>query len=167
MRSDIRLIVLAVFLLAAVGAAQGTPPDKKAVPDRDLGLSRGSVFEVPSPDPVSENRTDPGEKASLPRAYPGAPPIIPHGVADALPITREQNLCLGCHLVKEKVKGGPTPVPRSHFIDLRNSPGRVGEEVAGARYNCVACHVSLTEAAPLVKNQFQKGSGRPGPVPKP
>lgn len=163
MRGDIRLIVLAVFLFAVVGAAQGTPPDKKAVPDRDLGLSRGSVFEVPSPDPVAENGTAPGENPPLPRAYPGAPPVIPHGVADALPITREQNLCLGCHLVKEKVKGEPTPVPRSHFIDLRNNPGRVGEEVAGARYNCVACHVSLTEATPLVKNRFQK----PGSVPKP
>lgn len=163
MRGDIRLIVLAVFMLAAVGAAQGAPPDKQAIPDQNLGLSRGSVFDVPSPDPVSENQTGPGEKPSLPRAYPGAPAIIPHGVADALPITREQNLCLGCHLVKEKVKGEPTPVPRSHFIDLRNNPGRVGEEVAGARYDCMACHVPLTDATPLVKNRFQK----PGSVPKP
>ena len=153
MRGEHRLIVVAFFLLVAFGVAQGTPPEGP-ISDRELGLSSGSVFEVPSPDPVSENQSDPGERPSLPRVYPGAPPIIPHGVADLLPITREQNLCLDCHLVKEKVKGEPTPIPQSHFVDLRNSPGRVGEEVAGARYNCVACHVSLTEAAPLVKNRF-------------
>jgi cytochrome c-type protein NapB len=167
MRCNVRLIVCAVFLLVAVGAVQGTSFDGKAIPDRELGLSTESVFEIPSPDPVSENRTDPGEKPPLPRAYPGAPAIIPHGVVDALPITRQQNLCLVCHLVKEKAKGAPTPVPRSHFIDMRNSPSRVGERLVGARYDCVACHVSLTEADPLVGNRFQEGSGRTAPARKP
>jgi cytochrome c-type protein NapB len=167
MRGDVQLIVLAVFLLVVAGVAQGAPPDGEPIPDRELGLSSGSVFDVPSPDPVSENRTDPGEKPALPRAYPGAPAIIPHGVADVLPITREDNLCLACHLVKEKVKGEPTPIPESHFIDLRNSPEKIGKQLVGARYNCISCHASLTEADPLVGNRFPNPSVGPTRVPKP
>jgi len=167
MRGNFRLIVLAFFLLVAGGVAQGAPPVEQPIPDRELGLSSGSVFEVPSPDPVSENQSDPGQKPSLPRAYPGAPAIIPHGVADLLPITREGNLCLGCHLVKEKVEGEPTPVPQSHFVDLRTSPGQVGEQLVGARHNCMSCHVPLTDADPLVKNLFPLPSGAPIPAQKP
>jgi cytochrome c-type protein NapB len=154
MRGNVQLIILAVFLLVVSCVAQGTPPDGKAIPDREIGLSSGSVFDVPSPDSVSENRTNPGEKPALPRAYPGAPAIVPHGVADVLPITREANLCLACHQVKEKATGGPTPIPESHFVDLRNSPGKIGKRLVGARYNCMSCHVSLTEAGPLVENRF-------------
>lgn len=126
----------------------------RGIPDRSLGLSQTGVFEVPDPPAVVDNTSDPGERPPAARAYPDAPPVIPHGIADFLPITRDGNLCLGCHLTEEKVEGEPTPVPASHFTDLRNAPEERQADVVGARQVCVSCHVPRTEAAPLVGNGF-------------
>lgn len=155
-----RSALLAAALLALAAAftaaqtAQKEAPAPAAIPDRDLGLSKTSVSDVPSPPPVADNETAPGEEPALPRAYPGAPPRIPHGIASLLPITRTDNFCIDCHLIDEKVEGGPTPIPTSHKIDLRNAPGKVGEGVVGARWFCVSCHVPVTGAPPLVGNSF-------------
>ena len=140
-----------------------TPP--AAISDRDLGLSKTSVFEAASPPPVADNDSAPGEEPALPRAYPGAPPRIPHGIASLLPITRQDNFCIDCHLTDEKVEGGPTPIPASHKTDLRNSPEKAGERVVGARWFCVSCHVPVTGAAPLVGNGFLPGPVPPQPSP--
>jgi len=56
--------------------------------------------------------------------------------------------------VEEKEEGEPTPVPESHFHDLRNAPDERMEVVAGARYVCTTCHVTLTRTEPLVGNGF-------------
>lgn len=142
--------------LGPAGAEKG--PGEQAIPDREIGLVAGGVLEVPSPDPVRVESGAPGENSPLPRAYPGAPPRIPHAVADLLPITRRDNLCIDCHLVEEAGEGEPTPIPRSHKIDFRNAPGKVGEGVTGARYNCVACHVPRTAAQSLVDSLFGPGA---------
>lgn len=146
-------IVLTLALVTvACGAAtrdDGSRHDR-GVPDTQIGLSRGSVFDTPVPAAVNENTSEPGERPPLPRPNPVAPPRIPHGIADFVPITRDGNACIDCHLVAEKVEGEATPIPESHFIDFRNAPGRVRETPAGARYNCTACHVPQTDASPLV-----------------
>ena len=147
---------------ATASSPQTETPPPAAVADRDLGLSKTGVLEAPSPPPVADNESAPGEEPALPRAYPGAPPRIPHGIAALLPITRQDNFCIDCHLTEEKVEGGPTPIPASHKTDLRNAPDKAGERVVGARWFCVSCHVPATGAAPLVGNGFS-----PGPVPPP
>lgn len=147
-------ITASLLLLAALAFAQTESPAPKAVPDTTLGLSKTSVFDSPSPPPVVPETADPGDRPPLPRAYPGAPPRIPHAVADFLPITRGENLCIDCHLVDEKVEGEPTPIPASHKTDLRRSPGEAGEKVVGARWVCLTCHVPRTGAGELVENRF-------------
>jgi cytochrome c-type protein NapB len=138
---------LALAAVACTGVRRVEP-----IPGTRLGLVQGSLWESPSPDPVADNTSAPGERPALPRAHPGAPPVIPHGIADLPPITRDENFCLTCHLVDDKVEGGPTPVPRSHFVDLRGTPGDLRTEVAGARYACTSCHVPQTDAPALVAN---------------
>ena len=97
----------------------------------------------------------PGEKAVLPRAFPDAPPMVPHGIQAFLPITRAENACLSCHgEAKVKRPGEPTPIPASHHVDYRNAPGKIGEKVSGARWVCTACHVQQTDARQLVGNRF-------------
>ncbi len=140
---------------AAAPASAATPSAAPGKADRDLGLSKASVFEVPAPPPVKQNDSAPGELPVLPRPYALAPPRIPHGVDGFLPITRAQNSCLDCHEVKEKKKGEPTPIPASHYRDLRRAPGVAGEKVSGARWVCTACHVPRTEAEPLVESRFR------------
>lgn len=149
-------IVLAAAALgcAAARTAPGSAVGPGApVPDAALGLSRGSVFDVPAPPPVPVNASVPGDGSPAPRAYPGAPPVIPHAVADFLPITARENSCIDCHRVKERKDGEATPIPPSHLVDLRRAPGGSGE-VAGTRYVCTACHVGTTGARPLVGNRF-------------
>jgi cytochrome c-type protein NapB len=125
------------------------------VKDAELGLSKTSVFEVPAPPAVKENQAAPGEGPVVARPYPGAPPRIPHAIADFLPITREQNSCVDCHgAAKVKEAGQPTPLPPSHYTDLRTPGAAAGEQVAGGRYVCNSCHLPLTDARPLVESRF-------------
>jgi cytochrome c-type protein NapB len=150
-------ILLSLFLAVVVMlAARIGISDEKGTPDSQIGLSKVSVFEVANPDPVNENTSDPGEEPTLPRAFSDAPPRISHGITEFLPITLRENQCMDCHKVEKKEEGEPTPIPQSHFVDLRNAPDYVREDVAGARYLCITCHVPQTGAAPLVENEFQK-----------
>jgi cytochrome c-type protein NapB len=105
---------------------------------------------------VKPNETAPGELPVLPRAYAIAPPRIPHGIGDFLPLTAKQNACVDCHEVKEKKTGEPTPMPVSHYTDYRNAPGLPGPAIAGTRHMCVACHVSGTDAPDLIENRFNR-----------
>ena len=106
----------------------------------------GSLFEVPDPAGFTWNATSPGENERLPRAYPIAPPRIPHAIADFLPITLTGNGCLDCHALDA---GADAPeLPPSHRTDLRNAPDVVGSKVAGARYLCITCHVPTSDAPP-------------------
>lgn len=116
----------------------------QAIPDSTLGFSKRSIFGTPEPEPVIRDASFPGEGLPQPRMSLKAPPVIPHGIIDFGPITREYNPCLDCHIPGEKVEGMPTPVPASHLVDLRNSPGEVRDSVAGARHICTTCHVSRT-----------------------
>jgi cytochrome c-type protein NapB len=154
MRNALPLVLAA--LASACATAPSAPPAAPAagIPDADLGLSKVSVFAVPAPPAAKPNDTVPGELPVLPRAYALAPPRIPHGIDGFLPITPKQNSCVDCHAVKEKKAGEPTPIPASHYVDLRNAPGKAGDQVAGARWVCISCHVPRTDAQPLVESRF-------------
>jgi len=141
--------------LCALSLAAAKPP-AKPIPDRNLGLSRTSVFDVPAPPAYRDEASDPGEKPLPKRINREYPPVIPHSVADSLPITRSTNLCLDCHAVPgPKKKGEATPVPASHFVDFRHAPETKGAEVAGARYVCISCHVPRTDAPALVGSSYR------------
>ncbi|MHC4817821.1 MAG: nitrate reductase cytochrome c-type subunit [Planctomycetota bacterium] len=140
--------------LAALGCAQTESRDQPsgpAVPDTQLGLSKTSVFEVTTPPEVVAIDPEPGGNPLFPRYNPEAPPGVTHGIADHLPIARDENVCIECHF-DEGGEGGIPKIPDSHLVDLRRAPGTVGTSVARARYHCIACHVPQTTAKPLVAN---------------
>ncbi len=153
------ILSLAAALAAGCNSSSTTsvtfPAPSGPIADAELGLSKGSVFDVPAPPAVKAGESSPGEAPLLPRPYVIAPPRVPHAVADFLPITQKQNACLDCHAVKEKKQGDPTPIPPSHYTDYRNAPDRVGAQPAGARYVCVSCHAARTDAPNLVGNRFR------------
>lgn len=144
-------VVIAASLLASVAVFA----ERSAVPEAEIGLSRATSTEVPTPDPTLINMTDPGEIPVTGPMFAGGPPMIPHGMVDFLPITADRNDCVECHAVQEKLEGEASPIPPSHYIDLRNRPGEIAQEIAGARYVCVACHVSLGGNELLVGNDFE------------
>lgn len=154
--------LLAGFALMAAG---GTSHAGQTVDANSTGLSKGSVFDTPTPKVYQYDPTQPGQSKVLPRAYLGAPPQISHDIADFLPITAQNNLCLSCHdqpgqWGKKRDKGMATPIPPSHYTDLRNAPGKVTDHLIGARFNCNQCHVPQTNAAPLVENTFSSRRAR-------
>jgi len=157
----VKSAALAAVLAAALGCAASRPRTPGAagpaqpVPDTELGLARGSVFEVQAPPPWKPSEVEPGGAPVAPRAFPGAPPAVPHQMADFLPITPRSNSCVDCHAVAKKEPGQATPIPPSHFVDLRHAPDRAQDKVAGARWVCTACHAERTAAKPLVQNAFR------------
>ena len=133
-------------------ASEGAPlPSVLGVPDSQIGLRTESVFEIAIPGVYVAPDTDPGDNALLPRANGEAPPLVPHALEEMLPITQEENLCIECHGRPGEASIG-TSMSASHFKDLRHAPDTLREEIAGARWYCVSCHVSQTDAAPLVRN---------------
>ena len=137
---------------AAAAAALAAPP---GTPDRELGLSKGSVFDVAEPLSFAFSKESPGGNDRLPGAYPGAPPRIPHEIQSYLPITIARNACFNCHDVeKANTPEDPTPVPASHHFDLRNAPGVKQKKIAGARWVCTTCHVPQALVSPPIGNGF-------------
>jgi cytochrome c-type protein NapB len=148
-----RLILPLIFCAAPLLVAG---PPAKPVTDRELGLSHTSVFEAPAPPLFMDETSGPGEKPLPKRINKEYPPVIPHNLADCLPITRGSNLCMDCHSVPgPKKKGEPTPIPASHFVDLRRAPDKKGGQISGARYVCLSCHVPRTDAPPAVGSTYR------------
>lgn len=145
-------LLAAVATTALLPACATSKP--VAIPADDLGLQRGPVLATPAPPRLVLNETAPGEAPLPPRAWVGVAPVVPHAVGDFLPVTAKENACVGCHQVAQKEKGGPTPLPRSHFVDFRNAPDKVQARVVDTRQVCVSCHVEATKAPPLVRNDF-------------
>lgn len=141
--------VLSIALAASIGYSEGN----QGISDSDLGLSKTSVLDSPAPPEFQYRENQPFSGQVLPRAYPGAPPQIPHDIQNFLPITRDNNVCLGCHQqpdkVGQRVKGQPTPIPASHYADLKANQLNMG------RYTCVQCHTPQATTKPLVDNTFK------------
>ena len=124
-----RKYALAAWITGGILLGSMTLAAPTSVSDRDFGLSKSSVFEVPSPPEVTQNRTDPGEVPPVPPPFGEAPPIIPHGISDFVPVTLGENMCLECHLVEEKVEGrgstkGKKPAARKKAAPRKKATGR-------------------------------------------
>lgn len=142
------------FLIGWVPACRTTTETVVAIPDRDMGLRRTALSDDRVPEAVAYLGDSPGNNEKLPSSYEGAPPVIPHSLEGIVPITREENYCVACHVSGGKGPEDPPQVSRSHLIDWRSAPGTLREEVAGARWRCTACHVPRSTASPLVPNTF-------------
>jgi nitrate reductase cytochrome c-type subunit len=150
-RTQILVVVLVsncVLLSCPGGAGDATTSE------REIGLSYATADEVPTPEPTLPNTTEPGDQPVPGAPFTGGPPPVSHSLAEFLPITGDENQCVECHAVDEKVDGEPTPIPLSHFVDLRHDPDTQSTELIGARYNCVLCHVSMGGNELLVGNDF-------------
>ena len=154
------LLVLLVAAVVAVAFRIGMPDgtaDRAPVSDLDLGLRKTALTDDRVPPIFVFTDAAPGGNVRLARAYDGAPPLIPHSLDGFVPITSAENTCLLCHQTGSTDPADPPQVPRSHLTDFRGAPDVVRETVAGARWNCTACHVMQSDAPVLVENRFGKG----------
>ncbi len=169
-------------LQPAQSASQAIPKTiAGAVTEESLGLRKKDLYsedQVALP-PVKYTDAAPGTAKRFDRSYENAPPLIPHSVDGLLPITKNNNACLGCHMPDVAKSMGATPIPPSHFTNFRpmtklDKEGRVTKEgiaVANTsdikivarqekklypgRFNCSQCHVPQANVKPLVKNTFK------------
>lgn len=159
--------------------------NRNTVSEKALGLRKTDLY---SEDGITGVKTDysrpaPGSSTKFERAYKDAPPMIPHSVEGLLPITRENNQCLGCHLPEVAKSVGATPIPLSHFTNYRPDTvmkdGKVIKEgkVLGkdlgntsdiklakakkmktlyeGRFNCSQCHAPQAKVKTDVANTFK------------
>ena len=126
-----------------------------SISEESLGLRKTDLYTENTTigDKTSYSTVAAGESKVYDRAFENAPPMIPHEVEDMLPITIDNNSCLGCHdpLVAPSVNA--TPVPKSHLFDMRKE--KVLTTVSYARYNCTQCHAPQSNNEPLVENTFK------------
>ena len=54
------------------------------------------------------------------RSFENAPPFIPHDTEGLVPITKDSNMCVTCHMPEFAKDSGATPIPASHLYDIRN-----------------------------------------------
>ena len=129
-----------------------------AIDEQNMGLSKSSVFDTPTPSAFAYSDAKPGKNEWLPRAWDGIPPQIPHRTGMYLPVVAADNQCLDCHDVPkyidkpkntDRTKKSKSPMSRDHYADDSL------ETVAGARFNCTQCHVPQSNAAPLVESTFR------------
>ena len=95
--------------------------NKKEVTESTLGLRKADLYteDTVTPNAADFDRPAPGSSTKFERAYVNAPPMIPHSVEGLLPITQNNNQCLGCHMPESAKAIGATPIPPSHFTNYR------------------------------------------------
>ncbi len=148
-----KILIAAATFTALI--ATGCAVSNGSISEESLGLRKTNLYTEDNvvPDQTSYSKAAPGESKPVNRAFENAPPMIPHDVEGMLPITRDNNSCLGCHSPEVAKAVGALPVPKSHLFDMRTQT--VLATVSNARFNCSQCHAPQSNLKPLVKNEFQ------------
>ncbi len=150
MKKKILLLSAALFI-AACALNDGVSSEQIWL--RKIALENENKLVLES---ISYEGMQPGESSLVERSFENAPPIIPHSVDGMLPILKDNNTCLSCHDKSIAQDVGATPIPATHYYDFRKNKS-TGENISDTRFNCTQCHVALSDAKPLVKNNFKAG----------
>ncbi len=140
---------LAIATLLVLGAALPL----SAIAQQAVHSLRGA--DVAEPTPVLGNYKQIPDQAPLPRDYVQQPPLVPHKV-DGYEVTVNFNKCMDCHAWSRYQESGATKVSLTHFKDR---DGGELSNISPRRYFCMQCHVSQTDAKPLVANTFRSAQG--------
>ena len=85
------------------------------------------------------------------RDFPTQPPMVPHMI-DKYEISKDKNECLDCHGMENYIEEEATKISQTHYVG-REGHHQMSSPDAG-RWNCNQCHVTQTDADPLVDNDF-------------
>lgn len=172
-----KTFIVGAFLVAFIIAGCAV---NSTYSDNEIGLRKTNLFSEDSTvaAKTSYTKAAPGEAKVYKRSFENAPPLIPHSIEGLIPITAENNSCLGCHDPAVAKAVNATAIPKSHLASFRPitaiaADGNIekeGKEVKNTvdvktamhkraglsmeRYNCTQCHVPQSDNKPLVKNEF-------------
>ncbi|MEA3491902.1 MAG: nitrate reductase cytochrome c-type subunit [Campylobacterota bacterium] len=162
--------------------------NRGSVSELSLGLRKTDLYSEEKDTEGAQadySRPAPGSATLFERAFVNAPPMIPHSVEGLLPITTDNNQCLGCHMPDVAKGVGATAIPSSHFTNYRPvtviEEGKVvkeGKELGSTntsdvliavttkteslyqgRFNCSQCHAPQAKIDAAVGNTFQGDFG--------
>ncbi len=153
-----KLGMLMLVPVAGISIFACATASEKAISSEELSYRNVPLTVNTAPPPVEFPKEPPGEAKRFTRAYENAPPMIPHSVEGLLPITKDNNACLGCHMPDVAKDTGATPISPTHFIDFFRLPeGKIVklQDLDPARFNCSQCHAPQAKTKPLVKNIFK------------
>jgi len=154
--------------------------NKKEVKEVVLGLRKTDLYseEADTAGTKTNYGSDaPGTSKRLERAFQDAPPMIPHSVEGLLPIKRDNNQCISCHMPESAAAVGATPIPKSHFTNFRPKHkfdgkefskvidnyknevaiSKASDKLSMARFNCSQCHAPQSRGDLVVSNTFEGG----------
>lgn len=183
------LSMVAVSVLFFTGCNNSNTLDKKTVAketklvsEESLGLRKVDIYNenTVTPEATNYSKEYAGSGNTIARAFQDAPPMIPHDIEGMLPITANNNQCIGCHTPEVASSMNATPIPKSHFTNFRpnttlNSEGKIVKNgkvivntsteertdisikkmdtLVNARFYCSQCHAPQSEGQ-LVENTF-------------
>ena len=185
-------LATATLLFVGCGETPSAPVAQKAAPKADtkdykgiqviqensLGYRKSNLYsegKKSETSGVQYNTAAPGTSRKIQRAYQDAPPMIPHDTEGMLIITKDNNQCLQCHSPEVAEMVGATPIPKSHFLNMRpvnkivngklvkgvdNLKNQISvkkiTKVYEGRFNCVQCHApQATNVELITENKFQ------------
>ena len=185
-------LVAATLLFVGCGEAPNAPIVKKTTPqvkesmgdykgiqvikETHLGYRDASLYNEKNDGVAasSYSKDAPGTSRKIQRAYQDAPPMIPHDTEGMLIITKDNNQCIQCHSPEVAEMVGATPIPKSHFLNMRpvnkivdgklvngvdNLKNQIsvkkGTKMYEGRFNCVQCHAPQSNAKLITENKFQ------------
>lgn len=141
----------------------------------ELGYRKTSLFDEENVELILTKYTDvaAGNSINIERSFENAPPLIPHNIKDFVPVTKDDNMCLMCHMPEDDIEAmEATPIPISHFTEYRpeliiengvyilKTKGieivqkDLEKSLSNARYNCTQCHVQQAEITIVLENFF-------------
>ena len=141
---------------------------KPILDESQLGLRKTTdlLKEDVVPPAVIYKAAEAGNAKTIKRAFQDAPPMIPHSTKGMLPITKNNNQCITCHVDSAPYDKSIPSVPISHFTDFRpntvvkgnkvyknghvikntsseklaNVSIKKGKHLYAGRFNCSQCH---------------------------
>ena len=111
--SKITLSLAVIATVVFTGCNDDTPSTKQTtkqevlkpvITEASLGLRKTDLYSEKSEtfgDEAKYSTTYAGSGHKINRAFQDAPPMIPHDVTGLIPITINDNQCLGCHMPAE------------------------------------------------------------------
>ncbi|OPA76540.1 nitrate reductase cytochrome c-type subunit [Campylobacter pinnipediorum] len=139
-----------VFLLAACDMPS------KTVSDTEIGIRKVELSnekDVVLKD-INWTAAPAGESKKFDRSFENAPPFIPHDTEGLVPITKDMNMCVTCHMPEFAADSGATAIPASHLYDIRNKKDLQGV-LDDERFVCTTCHVPQANTDTPFKNNFK------------
>jgi cytochrome c-type protein NapB len=134
-----------IIMIIVMGASMGA---SLSYGDDNIATLRGGPIDKEM-EPPRISRVD-NSDIKRKRAYPMQPPTIPHKTND-YQLDLNVNKCVSCHSRKQSQNSQAPMISVTHYQDR---DGNFLADVSPRRYFCEQCHVTQSEAAPLVNNEF-------------